>query len=104
MYKKIVYTYLGNTYDDFDKIKRLLPNVSWPLNPTDEQLENLVLKEALFDLDCRKQRRRKLQNFTLCTKRNAIDRLSIKLVILPIILTVWKQILTNLILPIMLHY
>lgn len=60
MYKKIVYTYLGNTYDDFDKIKRLLPNISWPLNPTDEQLENFGVKRSVIDLDLQETKAQKI--------------------------------------------
>lgn len=60
MYKKIVYTYLGNTYDDFDKIKRLLPNISWSLNPTDEQLENFGVKRSVIDLDLQETKAQKI--------------------------------------------
>ena len=60
MYKKVVYTYLGNTYDNFDKIKKLLPNISWPLNPTDEQLEDFGVKRSVIDLDLQETKTQKI--------------------------------------------
>jgi hypothetical protein len=60
MYKKTVYTYLGNTYDNFDKIKKLLPNISWPLNPTDAQLESFDIQRSTIDLDLQETKTQKI--------------------------------------------
>lgn len=52
-YNKIVYEYLGVQYEDFMDIRRLIPNVSFPMTPTTEQLKQfgIIVKKVNFDLD-----------------------------------------------------